>query len=482
MKQIFYNLFPVRSRHLFLVGFGLLFLTVSHLRAAEASNILPLLTDKERLYLSQQQAIRLCLLPQQENLEALMADGSIMRLQEQLFPHFSLLLNKPISFVIGKDLTTLKGMMRREECEIMPTSLSQKSLGSGFRLTAPLFPARIAIATAQDVLFIGRFSALKGKTFLYPDSFGQMDRVQHHYPGIADPLQVDDLQNGLRMVVDDKAFGMIAHADHLVNAVRQFGISRLHLTSLDKLESETRFALLEKNSELLSILKKLFKSAPITGFRAQFDEGENLYKRETDRDETLLWQIVAVILLIILFVIVLGRKHEGNVLFDWRYSNDRETRVSNRAWLDQALAGEIDRCNRYGTELSLIIVEIDHLAQINNQFGRKKGNKAFTELAALLNDNTRKSDTVGRWTNEEFLIICPNIPEDGAVALAELLRTNAKEQTFSNKIHLTISLGVSSYQTDGSAYDLIQRVERALYRSKSEGHDRVSVAKISSEQ
>ena len=105
------------------------------------------------------------------------------------------------------------------------------------------------------------------------------------------------------------------------------------------------------------------------------------------------------------------------------------TGLFNRVELDRALAKEIDRSKRYGTPMSVFILDIDNFKLINDQFGHIVGDNVLIEIAKILKTCVRTSDTVGRWGGEEFLIILPHTDADSAFLVAEKMR-----KTLGNKI------------------------------------------------
>lgn len=159
-------------------------------------------------------------------------------------------------------------------------------------------------------------------------------------------------------------------------------------------------------------------------------------------------------------------------------NRDGLTGVYNRRYLEQALAKEFARVKRYEGTLSLIMVDIDHFKNVNDERGHLAGDEVIRRIAEILASCIRESDTLGRYGGEEFAVLLPHTKLDGALVLAERLRkcVAAQPVTFSNQcIPITISVGVAELHPDTPSYEhLIQDADTALYQSKDKGRNRVT--------
>lgn len=154
---------------------------------------------------------------------------------------------------------------------------------------------------------------------------------------------------------------------------------------------------------------------------------------------------------------------------------DMLTGLNNRMRIEDMLEREMYRASRYKKPLSLIMVDIDYFKQINDTFGHAVGDKVLVEFAEILRNNVRKSDSVGRWGGEEFLIVCPETDERSVVALAEKLRVFLESYEFETVKKCTASFGVTQVRDDDDARKSFERADMALYKSKVDGRNRVTV-------
>jgi len=150
---------------------------------------------------------------------------------------------------------------------------------------------------------------------------------------------------------------------------------------------------------------------------------------------------------------------------------DRLSGLYNRRKLDGILQDELARSLRSDIAFSVIMIDIDHFKLINDNFGHATGDHAIIEFSLFLRQALRKVDFVGRWGGEEFMIICPMTGLDGAMSLAQSLRSAVASKSFSEIGSLTASFGVASWRSGEDADVLVQRADAALYEAKRAGRN-----------
>ena len=157
---------------------------------------------------------------------------------------------------------------------------------------------------------------------------------------------------------------------------------------------------------------------------------------------------------------------------------DGLTQLFNSRHFYAQLKGEIERFNRYGHKLSLLLLDIDNFKVYNDSYGHLEGDKILVRIGSIIKSCLRKMDTAYRYGGEEFTIILPGTPGEEARTVAERLRTAVASEMFSGEAdgrpRITISVGVTQYQHAESISSFVQRADQAMYRSKQSGRNKVS--------
>lgn len=148
---------------------------------------------------------------------------------------------------------------------------------------------------------------------------------------------------------------------------------------------------------------------------------------------------------------------------------DSLTGLPNRRAYEENARVAVSRARSEGTPLSLAILDVDHFKRINDRLGHSEGDRVLAQIAERAQANLRRSDFIARFGGEEFVILMPDTHLDEAVAVLERLRAGLDMDT-------TVSIGVAELRAPDDAGSLLERADRALYRAKESGRDRVAAA------
>ena len=163
--------------------------------------------------------------------------------------------------------------------------------------------------------------------------------------------------------------------------------------------------------------------------------------------------------------------------------------LSNRARIDdltgmpnfrafrERIEDEIQRSNRFGYEVGILVLDLDRFKQYNDRFGHLGGNDVLQRVARVIQESVRKVDFPARYGGEEFAVVAPQIDETTLALVAERIRANVEALPAPEGLDtVTISIGAATYPTDGATADaLFQVADERLYRAKREGRNRVIV-------
>ncbi|CAB5116530.1 hypothetical protein D3OALGA1CA_5190 [Olavius algarvensis associated proteobacterium Delta 3] len=157
---------------------------------------------------------------------------------------------------------------------------------------------------------------------------------------------------------------------------------------------------------------------------------------------------------------------------------DDLTRLYNSRHFYNQLELEVDRSNRYNNPLSLLLMDIDHFKNYNDAFGHLEGNKVLVRIGQIIRSLLRKMDSAYRYGGEEFTVILPETNGQEARTVAERINAAIESETYypapGTEARITISIGLTEYETREDIKTFISRSDKAMYKSKLAGRNRVS--------
>ena len=157
---------------------------------------------------------------------------------------------------------------------------------------------------------------------------------------------------------------------------------------------------------------------------------------------------------------------------------DGLTGLYNRRYFEEYLKKEVKRSLRQQQPISIIGIDLDFLKQINDKFGHAYGDLAIKTVADILKKNARSIDTAARMGGEEFNVILPGIEADGAMVAAERIRKAIEETELDTIGNITASIGVATFlEHSDNIEEVLELTDQAMYQSKRDGRNRVTLAK-----
>jgi diguanylate cyclase (GGDEF)-like protein len=152
---------------------------------------------------------------------------------------------------------------------------------------------------------------------------------------------------------------------------------------------------------------------------------------------------------------------------------DIKTGIYNHHFFLNTLTKEIERVKRHDHSFSVAMIDVDFFKKINDNYGHLIGDVILIELVKNIKTSLRKYDIFARYGGEEFSLILPYSKGDNAVKVCDRIRKGLPKNKKLKKYNITISIGVTSYQPKDTAKKMIHRADKALYRAKKEGRNRV---------
>lgn len=155
---------------------------------------------------------------------------------------------------------------------------------------------------------------------------------------------------------------------------------------------------------------------------------------------------------------------------------DPLTGVMNRTGYNETSTKHFARWKRYGGQLSMAIIDLDHFKNINDDYGHAAGDRVLATVATRLQEKIRTSDVLCRYGGEEFVLILPETDFEAAYDLVDKLRKDIAECQFRHKdtpVTVTFSSGIAQFRTGDTVDDVFERADQAMYQAKAAGRDQI---------
>lgn len=156
-------------------------------------------------------------------------------------------------------------------------------------------------------------------------------------------------------------------------------------------------------------------------------------------------------------------------------TTDALTGLNNRGEIERFVTDESARVRRFAQPLAVAMIDIDHFKLVNDTLGHPFGDRVIREVARVMAETVREVDRVGRYGGEEFLLVLPGTDVDGAVILADRIRSGVEALCFDPEgKKVTVSAGVACWDGDDKGWEeMVSRADQALYQAKESGRNRV---------
>jgi polar amino acid transport system substrate-binding protein len=347
----------------------------------------------------------------------------------------------------------------------------------------------LVVATRVDVPFINNILDLEGENIgiVKGDAFVKI--LRQKYPSL-NLIEVTNIKEGLDKVKDGELFGYIDTLASIGYEFQQKYFGELKIAGKISENLKLSIAIVKENHLLLDILQKTVNNITNEMHREIFTKWIPI-KYQKGIDYTLVWKISIAAILLIILVIYWNRKiiqannllkqaqkdiQEKNKELERLAITDKLTNLYNRRKLDELLHNELNRYERFGHIFGIAILDIDHFKKVNDSYGHQEGDKVLIEISNILRTHIRKTDFVGRFGGEEFVIICPESQENGVYNLMENIRKDIEKHDFKEIEKITTSFGIAILKENDTIESLLKKADEALYEAKKLGRNRVVVS------
>ena len=267
--------------------------------------------------------------------------------------------------------------------------------------------------------------------------------------------------------------------------LRLASFPRLHPSPVIELDSTGEVSYLNPAAErvfpdlgVMGVLHPLLQSAVelMKGLRQGKEQGETIHEVAIDKATYELHiSYVAEVDLIRIYVTDITQRKRNEEEIYILATTDSLTGIANRREFTAILLRELAQTKRYGMPMALIMYDLDYFKRVNDTFGHDVGDHVLQTVTALVQENIRATDIVGRWGGEEFMVLMPQSDIQVARNTAEKLRLAIAAHYFEKVNKLTVSFGVVAFESQDDLDSLLKRVDDALYQAKKKGRNRVEV-------
>ncbi len=167
---------------------------------------------------------------------------------------------------------------------------------------------------------------------------------------------------------------------------------------------------------------------------------------------------------------------ERQKVLEEKINHDPLTGVYNRSGIEDSLSIGYEEWLLNRRPLSILLMDVDHFKEINDNHGHAFGDNILREFTVLVNDNIRSTDSIARWGGEEFLLVCSNTTPKQAMHIGENLRKLVCDAVFSEGVRCTVSIGVATIENGEMLESLFNRADLALYVSKKAGRNKCTLS------
>jgi diguanylate cyclase (GGDEF)-like protein/PAS domain S-box-containing protein len=161
---------------------------------------------------------------------------------------------------------------------------------------------------------------------------------------------------------------------------------------------------------------------------------------------------------------------------------DDLSQLYNSRYFHAQIEIEIERSNRYGQPLTLLLLDLDKFKKFNDKYGHVEGDYVLSRLGQVIKRCLRDSDSAYRYGGEEFTIMLPMTTSEKGIVTAKRIQTELRKETFypvlGQEVYVTVSIGLAQYKTKEETKAFVQRVDKLMYQAKKDGRNRICPDRI----
>lgn len=446
------------------------------------------LSTAEMNYLDSKDSIRLCVNPSWQPFEEIRDnnhyDGMVAGIMQMMEER----INVPFYVQAASTWEESITLYEQGECDIL-TIARDTGLDQGAMLLSKPYLESLTVLVSRDQhTYIPDLSSIVWDKLAVVQGDPIKNFILTNYPEI-ETVVFETLEQALRGVSKREADIAIGNMHLVSSKIHEMGLYDLKIAGQTPYKEFFRVGVSPEQPELLNIIDKAIDDLSSQEINSIVRQWISI-RYEQGIDYALVWQIGVVASFLVAFFLYWNRKlfrlnreiadaHRDLAVktreLEKLSITDSLTGVYNRMKIERILDNEILRVNRSREPLSIILLDIDNFKGVNDEYGHQAGDMVLQRMSALLQDNIRRTDSLGRWGGEEFMVVCPHTDYKGAWNVAEKLRLKIMCADFGEVGKITGSFGVSEFVPGEHEDALLRRADDALYKAKNGGRNRTEI-------
>lgn len=429
-------------------------------------------TAEESHYLSEKKEILMCIDPNWLPYEKI-ENGQHIGMTKDYMDIFSSRLGIPISLVATSTWSESLEYARTRKCDIFSLAMATPEREKYMNFTQPYLSIPLVVATRIDQLFILNFYDVKNKKLGIVKGYAFAELLKIKYPDLQ-IVEVESIDEGLDKVSKGKLFGFIGSLSSIGYVIQREYIGELKIAG--KFDEKWELGVGVRNDDplMLAVFKRVIDSVDYAEKQKIMNKWLSV-KYDHGTDYSLIWKILAVVSIVVLILLyhqMILRKY--NKELEALAVTDKLTGLYNRFKLDETIEQSLDNYNRYEHKFFILMLDLDFFKSVNDLHGHQIGDQILIKVASILKATLRKTDIIGRWGGEEFLIIVPAAANEiVGVEVAEKIRKSFLASQELQKYAVTASIGVAEVNHSDNFNSIVKRADDALYKAKNNGRNRV---------
>ncbi|MEH6443511.1 MAG: transporter substrate-binding domain-containing protein [Oceanospirillaceae bacterium] len=442
--------------------------------------------NKEEVAYVNTKHIKYCINPKGLPFEGLNEKGEHVGMSADYYDLFTRMLSAQFELVKTASWNESLAFVQQGKCDMLALGMRTPQRAKQLNFTSSYLHVPLVVATRVDVPFINHILALEGEKIgiIKGDAFVKILRTK--YPSLT-IVEVQDIYDGLDKVKEGELFAFIDTLASIGYEFQSKYFGELKIAGKIAQTLELSMAVRKDDITLLNILQKAINNTTNDLHRKILTNWIPI-RYEKSMDYMLIWQVSSAAILLVMLIMYWNTKiikanrllkkaqkdiEEKNKALNRLALTDNLTNLFNRRKLEELLQSELDRKDRFDHAFCVSILDIDHFKAVNDTYGHQKGDSVLIEIAAILQHNLRKTDYVGRFGGEEFIIIFPESEIEEVAKLLESFRLKIANHGFTGIGNKTASFGFTLSKDGDTLETIIARADNALYEAKNSGRNKV---------